>query len=155
MMLSGMVVNQSPELRELKSNNSLLQQVAQRTGGRVLEPWNPDAANLFDRADLPPSSSPLPIWDILIPILLALLLIDVAIRRIAWDWQSTKRMAFAARDYVRSFTTTRQVETRSTLDALQKVRTEVAERIRTDEEPLPAPITERPDPRAKFEVKKG
>ena len=66
-----------------------------------------------------PNASPLPIWDILIPILLALMITDVAIRRIAWDWTSTKRMATNARDYVMSFTTTRKVETRQSIDCAE------------------------------------
>ena len=40
------------------------------------------------------------------PWLLALILIDVAVRRIAWDWAATKHMAVAAADYVRQFTMT-------------------------------------------------
>ena len=71
MTLAGTVVNTSPELRELKSNDSLLAQVADRTGGRVLPPFDPAAANLFTREGLYENASPLPIWDILIPILLA------------------------------------------------------------------------------------
>ena len=52
----------------------------------------------------------MPVWDMLIPVLLGLILLDVATRRIAWDWQSTKRMAAAAAGKVREFTTTRKVE---------------------------------------------
>jgi uncharacterized membrane protein len=150
MTLGSMVVNSSPELRELKSNESILRQIAERTGGRILPPFDADSANLFTRDGLKPSVSPLPIWDILIPILLSLLLIDVAIRRIAWDWDSTKRMAFAARDYVMSFTTTRKIETRGSLDALKKVREEVAESAAKS--PMPSADVPRPDPRAKFQA---
>ena len=67
--------------------------IARRTGGRVLEPFNAENAELFAREwtdvagnkqVLFRSASPLPVWDILIPILLGLILIDVATRRIAW-----------------------------------------------------------------------
>ena len=43
-MLTGMAVNSSPELRDLKSNEALLREIANRTGGNVLEPFDaPDA----------------------------------------------------------------------------------------------------------------
>jgi hypothetical protein len=117
------------------------------------------SASIFTREGLKPSSSPLPIWDILIPILLALILIDVATRRIAWDWNSTKRLAAAGVARVQSFTTTRKVETRQSLDALKRVRDEVAEtKFRTDEDAAKAPVgapAPRPDRSAKFEAKQG
>ena len=105
-------------------------------------------------------------WDILIPILLGLILLDVAIRRIAWDWNSTKRLATVAATRVRDFTTTRKVESRQTLDALRRVREDVAEgKFRTGDAGAPAGAgrgttagaatsvagaTSRPDPKAKF-----
>lgn len=156
-LLGGMAVNSSPELRELQSNRAAIDQIAQRTGGRILNPWDVDGAALFTRDGLKVTSSPLPIWDLLIPILLGLILVDVATRRIAWDWLATKKMAAAAANRVRSFTTTRKVETRSTLDALARVRTEGADRLRTDEDtpvkPPAVPATPRPSPTAKFEAR--
>lgn len=153
-LITGVAVNESPEMRELRSNDGLLEQIARRTGGRVLPAFDPDTANLFSRENLKITSSPMPVWDILLPILLALILLDVAARRIAWDWNSTKRMAFAAAEKVRSFTLTRQVEAKPTLDALRRVREEVAEtRFKTDQTPsapaAPPPI----DPKAKFQAK--
>jgi uncharacterized membrane protein len=159
MTLAGTVVNTSPELRELKSNDSLLFQVAERTGGRVLPPFDPATADLFTREGLSPTASPLPIWDILIPMLLALMITDVAIRRIAWDWNSTKRMAANARDFVMSFTTTRKVETRESIDALKRVRTEVESKLAEGLplKPAAAPRDQdeevAPDRTAKFEAK--
>src|SRR5207248_1268816 len=102
--------------------------------------------------------SPLPIWDLLLPALLALIIIDVATRRIAWDWNSTKKMAFAAADRVRAFTVIRKVETTQTLDALQRVRDEAAEPKfkRAGEQAAaaaPSYATPRPDPKAKFEAR--
>jgi hypothetical protein len=148
-MLSGMAVNSSPELRDLKSNESVLHEVARKTGGRVLTPFDAANANLFNRDGLQKTASPLPIWDILIPILLAMIIVDVATRRIAWDWIATKRMAFAAVDFVRSFTTTRKVETRDTLDALKRVREETAENTKQQVSATDEPL---PDRSAKFEA---
>ncbi|HEV2293585.1 MAG TPA: hypothetical protein VGR35_07000 [Tepidisphaeraceae bacterium] len=156
-LLSGMAVNSSPELRELKSNRAAIDDIATRTGGRILNPWDVQSEALFTRDGLKVTSSPLPIWDLLIPILLGLILVDVATRRIAWDWLATKKAAAAVANRVRSFTTTRQVETRSTLDALARVRTEGTDRLRTDEatpvKPPAVPATPRPSPSAKFEAR--
>ncbi len=159
-MLTGMAVNASPELRELKSNEAALRQVADKTGGRILDPFKVATANLFTREGLVRTASPLPIWDILIPILLSLIIVDVAIRRIAWDWNATKKFAFATADKVRGFTVIRKVETRDTLDAFKRVKEEVAQsQFKVDEESIkppltsPEPVVARPDPKAKFEAK--
>jgi len=154
---SGMAVNASPELRDLHSNEALLKQIAQRTKGRVLTPFDAKA-NVFTREGLKITASPLPIWDLLLPVLLALIIIDVATRRIAWDWNSTKKMAFAAADRVRAFTVIRKVEATQTLDALKRVRDEVAEQKfkgagEAGAAPPPLYTTPRPDPKAKFEAK--
>jgi uncharacterized membrane protein len=156
-VVSGLAVNDSPETRELKSNDALLEEIATRSGGRVMEAFSPESANLFSREGLKRSASPLPVWDILIPILLALVLIDVAARRIAWDWLSTKRMALALADRVRSFTVARQIEAKPTLDALKRVRDEVQEaKFKTGDSAAPLP-SQRPPPvpnrAAKFEAK--
>ncbi|HZL35118.1 MAG TPA: hypothetical protein VFC78_07400, partial [Tepidisphaeraceae bacterium] len=123
----GVAVNSEPEYRDLQSNEAKLQEIADRTGGRVLPEWDAQSADFFSRQNVPITASPLPIWDILIPILLGLLLLDVATRRIAWDWNSTKRLAAAASARVRAFTSVRKVESRDTLDALRRVRDEVSE----------------------------
>jgi hypothetical protein len=98
----------------------------------------------------------LPIWDVLLPLLMGLLILDVAIRRIAWDWNSTKRMALQAREYVMSFTTTRKVETRQSIDALKRVRTDVEQKISEMTQKPSAPPRDAetpPAPSAKFEAK--
>jgi hypothetical protein len=158
-IVAGLAVNSSPEMRDLKSNEARLREVAARTGGRFIEPWTTEGLSLFSREGLRQTASPLPVWDILIPILLGLILLDVAIRRIAWDWNSTRRLATAAATRVREFTTTRKVESRQTLDALRRVREDVAEtKFRTGEpttagKPAGAATSaaaSRPDPKAKF-----
>jgi hypothetical protein len=154
-LLSGVAMNSSPELRELKSNDATLLDIANRTGGRVLPAFDPVSANLFDRTNLPLSASPLPIWDILLPVLLGLIILDVAIRRIAWDWLSTKRMALAVANGVRAWTLSNKVESRQTLDALKRVREETTKQADAAATPArPAPPTEAaPNPKAKFEAK--
>ena len=147
---SGTVVNSSPELRDLRSNETVLQQIAQRTGGRVLKAWDPKSANLFDRTALIERASPMQVWDYLLPFIIALLILDVAVRRIAWDWASIKRAYQTATGAVKSMTTTRKVDTTQSLDALRKIRNEGTGNA-TDDKNMPA-IT-RPDPSMKFEAK--
>ncbi len=150
-LMGGLTINGAPEQRDLLSNDSLLQRIADSTGGRMLEPFNAESANLFSREGLLISASPLPIWDILIPVLLGLLLLDVAVRRIAWDWLATKRLAAAMAQKVRDFTvTTRQVESAPTMDALKKVREGVAEQKFRPAEKIAANAPSLPDPKAKF-----
>ena len=97
----------------------------------------------------------------MVPWLLALIIVDVAIRRIAWDWPATKKMALAVANYVQSFTMTyRKVESPQMLDSLKRVREEVAEqKFKGTAEPAgagrPVIMQSRPDPRAKFEAGPG
>jgi hypothetical protein len=161
-LLSGVAMNTSPELRDLKSNDARLREVAQRTGGRVMDtPFDVNSAELFRRQGLWKTASPMPVWDKLIPWLLGLIILDVAVRRIAWDWASLKRMSAAGANYIRSYTTTRRVETRSTVDALAGIRQRIGDTgppAAGGAEPQPgtpppvAPAA-RPDPKAKFEAK--
>jgi uncharacterized membrane protein len=148
-LLAGTSANSSPEMRYLKSNDELLNQITQRTGGRILPAFDPASADLFTRDGLQITSSPQPIWDRLLPFALALILIDVAVRRIAWSLSSTKRMMATAAGYVRQFTmTVRPVENRQVLDNLKRVRGEVAEQ-KFKPAPPPAPM---PDATAKFDA---
>jgi uncharacterized membrane protein len=160
----GLAVNGSAELRDLDSNDALLRQIKERTGGRLLEPFDAASADLFSRDGLMITTSPQPIWDKLIPPLLILILLDVAVRRIAWDWLSTQRLIQSAAKQVRMFTqTTRAVESSGTLDSLKRVRGEVAEtRFKPDAPAAPGAAAgqtraaagtpmARPDPKAKFQ----
>lgn len=164
MLLTGAVMNTSAERRELRSDEAKLEQIRATTGGRILDAFEPHGADIFSRDGLVPTSSPLPVWDYLIPFLLGLIILDVAVRRIAWDWNSTRRLATAAVERVRGFTVVRKVESRETLDALQRVRKEVAETKLKPQDaagagstPPPTPgaaaAAARPDPKAKFQAK--
>lgn len=122
MLLSGLAVSGSPELRDLQSNDAWLTEVAQRTGGRVLKPFDPASAHLFSRENLPDVSAPVPIWDLLLPWAVMLLVVDVAVRRIAWDYRSVREMAGAVAHRIREFTLSRKVESAPALEALRKIR---------------------------------
>src|SRR5690606_1332783 len=74
------------ELRRFRTNLPLLQQVASITGGELLDPTNPRAADLFSRENRSFVTRAIrPLWRQLLVLLLVLVLLDVACRRIAWD----------------------------------------------------------------------
>jgi uncharacterized membrane protein len=153
-ILSGVAANGSAELRDLKSNDTVLKQIADRTGGRVLTPWDVDSNDWFTREGVEVTASPMPIWDRLIPILLGLILLDVATRRIAWDWISMKKYAAVAAGRVRGFTVVQKVETRQSIDALRGVRERVAEeKFKPAADAANRPEVARPAASAKFEAK--
>ncbi len=81
---SGVSMPFSPELRELETNEALLEEVAEITGGRILS-MDPARDPVFAH-DLPPTLSKKPAWDwTLAWLLLPLFLLDVACRRLA-NW---------------------------------------------------------------------
>jgi Ca-activated chloride channel homolog len=84
-VIGGASVASGLEYRRLQSNIGLLRQIAERTGGRVLDLAAPRTANLFDRSGVVPSEARTPIWRSLLLWTLFVLLLDVGTRRIAWD----------------------------------------------------------------------
>ncbi|MGD9791783.1 MAG: VWA domain-containing protein [Phycisphaerales bacterium] len=86
--LSPVIVGVSPpasaELASLTSNNTLLEQIANRSGGRVLD-LNDPAARLFVRAGVPPRFAVTPLTMPLLAWAIVLLMLDIANRRVAWD----------------------------------------------------------------------
>ncbi len=86
----------SDEFRRLESDVALLREIAQTTGGRILSVDSPAEAQLFDRSGMPRSASLLPAWRSILWWVILLLLLDVAARRLAWDWPLVKRGLLAA-----------------------------------------------------------
>ncbi len=80
---TGVSVAFSPEYRELRANEPLLRELADRSSGRVLQPEQ--AASVFDRGSLARAETRSAIWEDLIRWMLLLFLLDVAVRRIAID----------------------------------------------------------------------
>lgn len=146
-LLAGINVADSPELRDLRSNNAQLHAIAAATGGRILPAFDPVAARLFAREGLHRTASSMPAWDILLAAMCGMVVLDVAARRIAWDQLDLRALVLAGATKIRSFTGTRTIEPTPTLDALKRVREEVAEQnFRV--EPLP-------EKSYKFEAKAG
>jgi len=110
------------ELARFESNIPLLEQVAEITGGRTLDPLAARPAGLFDRTQEFITRSPRPMWRQLMWLLLPLLLLDVACRRIAWDagaaWAWSKRRVAA----VFASRRPKAEESKQTMDALKARR---------------------------------
>lgn len=80
---TGASVSYSPEYKALETNEALLRQIQEVSGGRWLDVGDPKEANLFSH-DLPPSVSRKAAWEwVLAWIVLPLFLLDVAVRRLA------------------------------------------------------------------------
>ncbi len=84
------------EFRRFDSNTPLLEQIAQITSGRRLDISQPTKVDLFDRRAMPPSLSALPAWQTILWLALALVLLDVANRRLAWDFGLLRRLLLQA-----------------------------------------------------------
>ncbi|MEM7682180.1 MAG: VWA domain-containing protein [Planctomycetota bacterium] len=92
-------VRDSAELAAPRDNLPLLQQIAEITGGRVLDVSAPAAGALFAGDRSFESRRPKAVRWQLAPWLLALLLLDVANRRVAWrpeSWSAVARAALGA-----------------------------------------------------------
>jgi len=80
----------APEFRDLSDNASLLEEVAQITGGRVL-PSDPNEANLYEYAGLKFPETHLPLLRPLMLAWIAFFLLDVAVRRVVVDVRGALR----------------------------------------------------------------
>ncbi len=78
------------EFRTVRDNRALLEQIAEKTGGRVLRLGPTAGIDAFDRTLLPVPESQRRMWDLLAIIAAVLFLLDVAVRRIAIDWQGAR-----------------------------------------------------------------
>ncbi len=73
------------EFRALMSNTARLAAQVRESGGRVLDMHAAEVVDLFDPATVPEALSLVPLWPILIWWALGLFIVDVGMRRIAWD----------------------------------------------------------------------
>jgi uncharacterized membrane protein len=90
---AAVTVPYSREFREVKHNRATLEQLAEMTGGRMLNANDPRLADLFYRGDLEVPRTLKRVWDLLAILAATLLLFDVAARRISIDPQQIRRMA--------------------------------------------------------------
>ncbi|MDA0214095.1 MAG: hypothetical protein O2875_01880 [Planctomycetota bacterium] len=81
------------EFRTSRDNSALLREVAELTGGRILTLKDLPVTDLFERKGLSQPESVRRIWGILAIIAAALLVIDVAVRRLVFDRKSAADIA--------------------------------------------------------------
>lgn len=87
--VGGVTIPEGAEHRSLASNDSLLAEIAKRTGGHVLRPTLEDARSLFTATDRPTRRAWIPLWQPLLTAVLIVLMLDIGTRRVAWDrWLS-------------------------------------------------------------------
>lgn len=158
-VIGGATQSSNPEFRRYRSNRARLEQIAQLTGGRVLQITNPQAVDLFDRSGMPPSISALPAWRTILWWALFVMLLDVAARRLAWDTELLRKLAAKAvarvtpahvrgTEAAATLATLRQVS--SDLDPQRAARTAPGAQVRVARQPKrpkvrPQP-TEAPQP---------
>jgi len=130
-VIGGVSRSSSPEFRRYTSNLALLDEIVDETHGRRLDLADPKAVNLFDRTGMPRSISSLPAWRSILWWIVALLLFDVACRRIAWDSHQLRRVVSRAIARV-SPAHIRGGEAAATLATLRRVSDEVDQRQQTE-----------------------
>jgi Ca-activated chloride channel family protein len=94
-VIAGTAVRFGVESQRLEPDPGLVSAIAQAGGGRVIELSDLGAADLFNRSGLAARRTLLPMAELLLPWLLVLALLDIAMRRIAWDRMSEDRPATA------------------------------------------------------------
>ncbi|MCC6426536.1 MAG: VWA domain-containing protein [Phycisphaerales bacterium] len=98
-VIAGTSVRAGLESQRLESDAALVESIARQSGGRVFELANLGAGKLFDRAGIQPRRTLLPLVDLLLPWALAALLLDIGMRRIAWDRLIPERAPVRAREF--------------------------------------------------------
>jgi hypothetical protein len=81
----GATSPRSSELKSFRDNATLLERVAGATGGRVLSLSDPQSVSLFRRDGLTPRRVSIPLAATILRWLVVLVLVDLAVRRVAWD----------------------------------------------------------------------
>ncbi len=122
-IIGGFSVAAGAETRRLRSNEALLREIAQQTGGRVLNLEQPGAALLFDRAGIEPRRALVPIWRSLLVWALVVLLLDVGTRRVAWDRLVSKEFGADLRQMASDAVEQRGERAGRLLGGLKRVRT--------------------------------
>ena len=119
----GFIVSYSPEYLRFRSNRQALQEIADRTGGKVLS-GDPTKDAIYTRGRTPKRSSK-PIFDWFLIALAILVPLDVAIRRIQIDFRAIWRALTLQRRGPSSATMGTLLQTKQTVSAaLQSRKTE-------------------------------
>jgi uncharacterized membrane protein len=128
---SAVTIPFAPEFRDLSDNMPLLTNVSELTDGRILSS-DPNQANLFDYSGLKFPETQLPLIRPLMLIWLALFLLDVAVRRLAFDFRAMSR------NFVHFISRRRVQKSDTTLDKLKLKRKQVHDQFKTRSEEMAA-----------------
>jgi uncharacterized membrane protein len=112
----------SREFAAIRSDNALLRDVAEMTGGRYLDAWDPATTVLFDRTGLVFPETLTEIWPLFAIIAAGLFVLDVAARRVAIDV-----LAIVAN--LRGGMRRREESTTGAMEALKRTRAQAGERL--------------------------
>lgn len=124
-LLTGVTVPMGSELERIEPNRALLEQIAELTGGRVLDIRSPTPGELYERQGLVPRRASTPIWPTLLAWALLVYLLDVGTRRVAWDRFVSKSFGADVRREMREAVRARAATNTGTL--LERVRTRESE----------------------------
>jgi hypothetical protein len=90
-MQASVSVPYPKEFRTVRDNRALLEQIADKTGGRVLAMTAAtDSIDAFLRDNLPIPESARRMWDLMAILAAVFFLLDVAVRRVAIDWAGAR-----------------------------------------------------------------
>lgn len=84
------------ELASTRDDSALLRRIAEVSGGRMIALKDASAVDFFDRSGLPMPEAAKRIWNVLAILAAALLIIDVAARRITLDREAARDLAAMA-----------------------------------------------------------
>lgn len=131
--IAGVAVRSGHEDQHLASDEAGLARLAERTGGRVLD-WA-EPAGLFDRFERPRVIRSA-LWPSLLVAALVLFIVDVAMRRLAWDrWVEDARSGTLAATSTRAEHSLAGLRTRSSTPSPPAVQADPnAERLRVERE---------------------
>ncbi len=125
----------SAEYRSLRSNESLMQQLARETGGDVL---SLDAtADLFSHTGRQPAEGRTPLWPMLAIASVVLMLLDTATRRIAWDRLLSREMGAEVAQNISAAMRDRSSQAAATLGQLRRESPQPSATV-----PGPGPLTD-------------
>lgn len=109
-----------PELARLSSDANLLRRIAEETGGRLLSFDRPEGAELWSRAGVAPRRASLPLWPALLAWSLAVFVIDVGTRRVAWDRLVSRAVMAEVREHAAAAVQQRASRAARTLSGLRR-----------------------------------
>ncbi len=119
-IVGGQVVPAGEEYRWLTSDDQTLTEIAKAGGGKVLELDATEMPDLWSRAGIQPTEARLPLWPLLIAYALALTLLDIGTRRIAWDRLISRKFGQSMLQEAAAATADRSKQSQDRLAALRE-----------------------------------